>query len=410
MSDRRAGWMKFERLFITLPYTQKKMKKKLKIGIMVAGEFTTPQPKGMIYAPITLAKSIAEELTRKGHKVYFFAPKGSQLKVTKIISGNLDPLRIASKKGGIKIISNPCIKIISDYYVSTLRASDSFTRWAEVNKILNLWDQYLISLAYEMAIEKKLDILHIHPVDRALPFGMAFKKIPIVYTLHEPIYPWLVKVYNMFQSKNQHFVSISNAQRKPAPNLNYASTIYNGLDSNLFPFSQRAGNYCLFIGRLVPEKGVHEAILAARKAKEKLIIVGAPNKGEYWEKKIKPFLGKNIKYAGCIPHKKTYKYYQEAKALLCPIQWEEPFGLTFTEAMSCGTPVIAFDRGSVKEIVQDGKTGFIVKNVGEMARAIKKIGEIKREDCRKRVEEKFTNKKMVDNYEKVFYKILRNRH
>lgn len=235
---------------------------------------------------------------------------------------------------------------------------------------------------------------------------MAFKKIPVVYTLHEPIYPWLAKVYNMFQSKNQHFVSISNAQRKPAPDLNYASTIYNGLDPSLFPFSSNAGNYCLFIGRLVPQKGVHEAILAARKAKEKLIIIGAPNKGEYWEKKIKPFLGKNIKYAGYISHQKTYKYYQKAKVLLCPIQWEEPFGLTFTEAMSCGTPVIAFDRGSAKEVVQDGKTGFIVKNVGEMAKAIKKIDQIKREDCRKRVEEKFTNKKMADNYEKVFYEIL----
>lgn len=120
------------------------MKKKLKIGVMIAGEFTIPRPRGVIYAPMVLAKSIAENLTRKGHKVYFFAPRGSRLKVTKIISGDLEPFRIASGKNGSKIISNPRLKSILDRFVGG----------QEINKILSLWDQYLISLAYEMAIEK----------------------------------------------------------------------------------------------------------------------------------------------------------------------------------------------------------------------------------------------------------------
>jgi len=365
------------------------MRKKLKIGMMVTGHFTIPPPQGIIYAPMMIAKAVAEGLTKKGHKVYFFAPKGSKLKVTKVISGGLKPLHGISGKRDLKILSDPQ------------------TGGAEKEKIFNLWDQYLISLIYQKAIEKKLDIIHIHPADRALPFGLAFKQIPVVYTLHDPVYPWRGDIFQMFQGRNQYYVSISNAQRKPAPDLNWIATIYNGLDLKLFPFSSAPKNQCLFLGRLLPTKGVAEAIIAAQKAKEKLIIAGTPNEGSYWEKKIKPFLGKNIKYVGNIPYEKTYKYYACAKALLCPIQWEEPFGLTFIEAMACGTPVIAFNRGSVPEVIKDGKTGFIVNSIEEMIVAIKKINQISRKECRAWVEKKFNLKKMADDYEKVFLKILK---
>jgi len=365
------------------------MKKKLKIGMMVSGHFTIPPPEGIIYAPMMIAQAVAEGLTKRGHKVYFFAPKGSKLKVTKMISDALEPLHGISGKRDLKILSG------------------SSTGGVETEKIFNLWDQYLISLIYQKAIEKKIDILHIHPIDRALAFGLAFKKIPVVYTLHDPIYPWRRDLFRMFQSKNQYYVSISDAQRKPAPNLNWIETVYNGLDLKLFPFSAKPRNNYLFLGRLLPTKGVAEAIMAVRKAKQLLIIAGIPNKGYYWEKKIKPFLGKDIKYIGNVPYEKTYKYYGQAKALLCPIQWEEPFGLTFIEAMACGTPVIAFNRGSVPEVIKDKKVGFIVNSIGEMAVAIKKINKISRRDCRAWVEKKFSLEKMVDDYEKVFLKILK---
>jgi len=179
------------------------------------------------------------------------------------------------------------------------------------------------------------------------------------------------------------------------------------LNLNLFPFSEKPKNQCLFLGRLLPRKGVAEAIQAAIRAKEKLIIAGSPNEGKYWKEKIKPCLKrKNIKYVGSVPYKKTHKYYGESKVLLCPLRWEEPFGLTFIESMACGTPVIAFDRGSAREVINDGKTGLVVKNIEEMIEAIKKIDQIKREDCRKWVEEKFTVERMVSEYEKIFYKIV----
>jgi len=361
---------------------------KLRIATLITGHYTTPPPKGVIYAPMIIAKLVAEELTKRGHEVTFFAPQGSKLKISKTVSGGLKPLH---GKNHHHILYGPGIREI------------------EIGKIANLWDQYLIALIYREALKKKYDILHIHPIDRALPFGLAFENIPVVYTLHDPIYPWRAEIFRMFQTKNQYFVSLSNSQRKPASDLNWAGTVYNGIDLKLFPFSEKPKDYCLFLGRLLPTKGVKEAIKAMKIVKEKLMIAGTPNEGEYWEKEIKPHLGKNIQYIGNIPYKKTYKYYGQAKATLCPIQWEEPFGLTFIESMACGTPVIAFDRGSVREVIKNGKTGFVVKNINEMIKAIKKIDQIKREDCRKWVEEKFTIERMVSDYEKVYYQILNRR-
>lgn len=365
------------------------MKKKMKIGMMISGHLTIPPPKGIIHAPMIIAKYVAEGLTKRGHQVYFFAPEGSKLKVTKMISGGLKPLYGISGKKNLKILSGP--------YIGGL----------EKSKIFSLWDQYFVSLVYREALKKDFDIIHIHPVDKALPFGLAINNIPVAYTLHDPLYPWNTEIYKIFQSKNQYFISISDAQRKPAPDLNWAGTIYNGLDLKKFPFSDKPKNHCLFLGRILPRKGTVEAILAAKLAKEKLIIAGPLHDILYWEKKIKPHLNKNIQYIGNISYNKIYKYYGQAKALLCPIQWEEPFGLTFIESMACGTPVIVFDRGSAREVVKDGKTGFVVKNIEEMIGAIKKIDEIKREDCRAWVEKKFTIERMVDDYEKIFYQIIR---
>lgn len=362
------------------------MGKKLKIAVMVTGEYTIPLPKRLINAPVFIAKVLAEGLNKLGHKVTFFAPEGSKVKVNKLVSGNLKPL------------NSPSIhRILKDPYSQEAKVK---------GKIIHLWEQYLIALIYQEALKGKFDIIHIHPVDRALPFAMAIKGIPMVYTLHDPIYPWRAEIYRLFQTKNQYFVSISNAQRKPAPDLNYVATIYNGLDISLFPYSEKTKDYFLFVGRLQPEKGVAEAVEAARKAKVKLLIIGLPTTGAYWDERIKPHLGKNITSLGFVPYRKLCKYYQKAKATLVPIQWEEPFGLVMIESMACGTPVIAFDRGSVREVVKDGETGFIVKNIDEMSKAIKKINQIDRKECRKWVEENFTVKKMVEKYEKIFRKIL----
>src|SRR3989344_2619551 len=249
------------------------------------------------------------------------------------------------------------------------------------------------------------DILHIHPADRALPLSLSHENIKIVYTLHDPIYPWRAEIFKMFQSSNQYYVSISDSQRKPARNLNYLSTIYNGIQLEEFPFSEEYDDYLLFVGRLHPEKGVAEAVEAAKLADEKLLIVGPPVTGAYWDTRIKPYLGDKIKYIGHVDYKDLDQYYRRAKALLVPIQWEEPFGLVMIEAMACGAPGIAFRRGSVPEVIKDGKTGFIVDTIDEMAEAIKKINIIKRSDCRRHVEENFSSEKMIARYEEEFLRL-----
>ncbi len=266
----------------------------------MTGHFTCPPPKGVIYAPMLILKAVAEGLAKKGHKVFFFGPQGSKLKAVKMVSGGLKPLYGKKKQ-----------PILDDKNI-------------DQSKVANLWDQYLISLIYQEALKGKFDLIHINPVDRALPFGLAVKNIPVVYTLHDPIYPWRAEIFKMFQTKNQHYVSISDAQRKPAPGLNWAGTVYNGLNLKEFPFPKKPENHLLFLGRILPQKGPDIAIQAARNSKEKLIIAGAPNKGGYWEEKIKPYLSKNIKYIGNIAYAKRFCVRFNGKshsALLSLKQW-----------------------------------------------------------------------------------------
>jgi len=359
--------------------------KKLKIATFVASEVPFPFPKDFkdIYAPMEIALNVAEGLAKRGHEVTFFGPLGSKSKICKVREVKIVPL-----------------------YENEILKSPEVKKSREREKISYLFDQYIVSLIFKENFKKEFDIIHIHPVDRALPFA-SLTKTPVVYTLHDPIYPWRAKIFEMYQTKNQYFISISDAQRKPAPDLNWAGTIYNGINLKSFPFNPKPKNYLLFLGRILERKGAHIAIKATIKSNENLIIAGTPSKGKFWEKYIRPFLKrKNIKYVGFLPYGETYKLYQNAKVLLCPIQWEEPFGLTFIESMACGTPVIAFDRGSAREVIKDGKTGFVVKDIEEMVKAIKKIDKIDRRECRRWVEEKFTIEKMIDNYERVFYQII----
>lgn len=357
--------------------------KKLRIALMVSASFTTPPPKGIVYAPMDIAISIAQGLAKRGHKIDFYAVKESKIPDINIVHENL---RVLKQKND-KLLEQPAV-----------RGTERF-------KIFNLWDQYLIAAMFRNFKKRKYDLLHIHPVDRALPLAFSHPEMPVVYTLHDPIFPWRAEIFKIFSSRNQYYISISDNQRRPAPNLNYIDTIYNGVDLVQFPYSEKSEDYFLWLGRFTPDKGPAEAIQAARLANKKLILIGPKGNGNYWEKKIKPYLNNQIKYLGFIPREKLYKYYQKAKATLVPIKWEEPFGLIMTESMACGTPVIAFNRGSVPEIIKDGKTGFIVNNIKEMVRAIKRVDEISRQACHKHTEKNFSLEKMIDNYEKVFLKI-----
>jgi len=208
--------------------------------------------------------------------------------------------------------------------------------------------------------------------------------------------------------KNEaHYVSISNSQRKGMPNLNYAGTVYNGLEIEKFEFKKKQGDYLAFLGRYSHEKGADLAVTVAAESREKLKMAGTVWGGGFYDEKIKPYLKKNKREdLGFLNGKKVSDFLGNAKALLFPIRWEEPFGLVMIEAMACGTPVIAFNKGSAPEIVKHEKTGFIVENEREMIKAIKKIDKIDRADCRKYVEENFTIDKMVEGYERIYEEII----
>lgn len=360
-------------------------KKTLRIAAFDSAQAPFPVPVDFPrpLAPLIIAYDIANGLSQRGHDVTLFGPKGSRSDSFKTGELDFEPL-----------YKNPICRLPD-------------VRGIEQEKIASLFDQYAIMKIFEEHKRKPFDIIHIHPIDRVLPFLPFFPETPVVSTLHDPIYAWRKEIFRVFSTPNMHLVSISNAQRAPAPDLNFAATIYNGIHMKLFGYDEKGGDYLFFAGRLQENKGVFEAIQVAQRTGSKLLIAGSPAEGRYWDEKIKPYLNNQIQYVGLIPYEKLARYYQRAKALLFPILWEEPFGLTMVEAMACGTPVIAFRRGSVPEIIENGKTGFIVNSVEEMIEAVSRLDTIKRKDCREHVEKNFATERMVERYEEEFLKLVK---
>jgi glycosyltransferase involved in cell wall biosynthesis len=357
--------------------------------MMVRGYLPVPRPVDMIYAPIDLAVALAEGLAKRGHEVDFFAPLGSKLKHATLKTLNMRSLAEDDKTFQALMQD----KARMSHYVP------------------GLWDRYFVNEMYAKALQGKYDILHFHHPEVALPSAQINADIPTVYTHHDPIYPWYKELYELYHTSNQHFVSISENQRRDAPDLPYVDTIYNGIDADMFPFSADAEDYLLFAGRIVPEKGIKEAIQVAQATNQRLLIIGPvyPDQQGYFDQYIKPNLNDKILYLGYIEQSHLVRYYQKAKAFLMPIQWEEPFGLTMIESMACGTPVIALRRGAVAEVIKDGVTGYVVDSLAEMGEAIQKIGDIDRKACRDHVKKHFSIEKMIDEYEAAFMRIVRTR-
>jgi len=273
---------------------------------------------------------------------------------------------------------------------------------AKVEKIE--WETQMAT--YANFLEKyadQFDVINAQ-TDHLCCFFSPFIKTPIIHTMiFGHFWDQVRMALKVF--KNQYFSSISYSNKKCYPFLNWQGIIYNGLNTDQFKFNANPKDYLLFLGRVVHEKGVEDAIQIAKETKSKLIIAGESTK-EYFEEKIKPKLDRNITYVGPVDFKKKIKLFREAKALLHPHLYAEGFGNSLIEAQASGTPVIAYPHGSTPEVVMDKKTGFIVKNIKEAKEALKNIDKIKREDCRKFVEDNFTIEKMVDGYEEMFKKVI----
>jgi len=285
------------------------------------------------------------------------------------------------------------------------------------------WDEPYGPLLHTLSCfedSKKFDIIHNHFHFWGICLS-ALTKTKVITTYHgdfnEIIGKKTVKYQILKKFKHSPFIAISKSQRKIQDlKLNFVATIYNGIDIKKFQLSEKQGKYLAWLGRITSKKGILEAIKIAKKVKIPLKIAAKIDKNyppdiEFYKKKVKPLIdGKKIIYVGEIGgYREKSNFLKDAIALLNPIKWEEPFGLVMPEAMACGTPVIVFDKGAAREVVKDGKTGFVVKNISQAIEALQKIEKIKRRDCRLWVEKKFSKERMIDEYEKLYYKILRKK-
>lgn len=267
-------------------------------------------------------------------------------------------------------------------------------------------DEIHTTRAFQAADE--FDIIHNHTYP-----GIRYATLvstPAVHTIHNLIRDDIAPMYQAFREQN--FITVSRSQLKCLPELNYLGHAYNGIDTELHSAADHQDDYVLHIGNLCPEKGTDVAVDAALKAGVRLILAGRvpPHAQTFYDERIAPRLRPgSVEFVGEVGGSARIKLFQEALALVAPIRWEESFGLVFTEAMSCGTPVIAAPRGSVPEIVLDGITGFHAATPEAVADAILRVGELDRVACRQRVLDYFSISTMTDAYEDHYVHAIEHR-
>jgi glycosyltransferase involved in cell wall biosynthesis len=267
--------------------------------------------------------------------------------------------------------------------------------------IPKVWECLHISELFEQG--DGYDIIHNHFDYLPLTYS-GLTTTPLVTTIHGFSSPGILPVYKKYDHK-VFYVSISDADR--SPHLDYIKTIQHGIDIQLFDFEPTPEDYLLFFGRIHNDKGVRQAIEIAGACGKKLILAGIIQDQAYYDRYIAPHIDDDtVTYVGSVAPAARNRLLGKAGALLHPIQFDEPFGLAVIESMACGTPVIAFNRGSMPELIQDDKNGFLVDTVEEAIAAVARIPEIDRADCRRHIEEHFTVERMIQDYIQVYETIL----
>jgi glycosyltransferase involved in cell wall biosynthesis len=327
----------------------------MRIAVIAPPWYTVP-PSG--YGGIEwVVALLADGLTERGHQVTLFAPPGSETEA------ELDP----------PLGEVPPEGLIGDPWYEAAHAISAYDRAGE------------------------FDLVHDHTGPVGASIG-AMSDGPTVHTLHGPFTDQTSMLYRRI-ARRHWFVAISNSQQAMGPpNLRWAGVVYNGIPLDRYRLQEDKEDFLFFLGRADEEKTPHLAIEAARRAGRR--------ERRYWAEQVEPLLGEDVEVRGECDQTQKTQLLARAAALLFPIQWPEPFGLVMTEAMACGTPVIAWRNGSVPEVIADGETGFVVDSVEEMAAAVDRVGELDPHAMRARVKEQFSAEAMVVGYERIYQRVL----
>lgn len=314
----------------------------------------------------------------------------------------------------VAYLTDALVKMGND--VTLFASGDSTTKARLVSvtpvslRLGNCVDQmagHILQLQEVMDRSNEFDLLHFHTDYLHFPVSRFCTKKTLT-TLHGRLdIPELKPLYKKFN--DVPVISISNAQRKPLPMANWAATVYHGLPPDLYQPGNGEGDYVAFLGRFSPEKRADRAIEIAHRAGIKIKIAAKVDKADerYFDKEIRHLLDQpHVEYLHEIGEPEKGPLLANAKALLFPIDWPEPFGIVLIEAMACGTPIIAYAHGSVPEIIEHGKTGFVVNSIDKAVEALRNIHLINRQECRATFEKRFSDLVMAKNYMHLYERTL----
>jgi len=323
--------------------------------------------------------------------------------------------------GSERVVSNLTEELVAMGHDVTLFASgDSVTAakldapWPRALRLdpdIRDWvATYAVMVEYVRRRAHEFDVLHFH-IDYFPNAVFSRQPTPFLTTLHGRLdLAELQAVYNFFP--DVPMVSISDSQRRPAPSLGWAATVYHGLPEQLLtpqPPQPEQGQYLAFLGRISPEKGIERAIRIATATGIKLKVAAKVDNADrkYYDAEVAPLLANaHVEFIGEINDAQKPAFLSGARALLTPIDWEEPFGLVMIEAMACGCPVIAFKRGSVPEVMTEGVSGFVVETVEQAVAAVARLPEIDRAGVRRYFETRFTARRMAEDYVRVYERLI----